>query len=299
MGKLFLINESFETSHRTEVDRDKVFINFCKSLDLAVTDGDQFYGTESLHTFQYSYGTLFYDLFFKGWDEINSKDTLKGISSTVHSLFPHLIFAFPNYVYLLESKEAFDQQNSEQHTGYSGFKLLNTEIPDVYCDNSWHAWKCTWLCSHQGEIPWNIKMDKFLPNKHLSDRIILSEIVKHGVEHKINEYKTTGIAFHEEVLRQKGQDLAGYTREIGEKVLTANYYTFDKELTKKEREAGKNSLRSIYRLQNSVGRTQYISLDHQHGMFEYHNESGEHLGEFKFDGTINSKAEASHNFKTL
>ena len=32
---------------------------------------------------------------------------------------------------------------------------------------------------------------------------------------------------------------------------------------------------------------QFISIDFGHGMFEFHDENGEHQGEFRFDGSQN------------
>jgi hypothetical protein len=99
-------------------------------------------------------------------------------------------------------------------------------------------------------------------------------------------------------MKKKGHNTEAYTIEIGEKVAELNYYVYLPNLSRNERDETK-SLRTIFRLVNRHGHKQYISLDHKHGMFEYHNSDGEHIGEFKFDGTFNSGPEVSHNLKTL
>jgi hypothetical protein len=100
-------------------------------------------------------------------------------------------------------------------------------------------------------------------------------------------------------MRQQGPNLAAYTIEIGGKIAKSNYYEYDAQLSANETRAAGNSLRTIYKIIGNGGQLKYISLDHLHGMFEFHNFKGEHLGEFKFDGSFNSKAEPDHNFRTI
>ena len=106
------------------------------------------------------------------------------------------------------------------------------------------------------------------------------------------------LLFHRVVMASfKHTEMTAYCREIGKKVCEVNYYQHEKDLSNKEQQHCK-SLRCIYSITKN-GQKQYISLDFHKGMFEFHDESGRHLGEFLFDGTWNKKAEESHNFKTL
>ena len=59
------------------------------------------------------------------------------------------------------------------------------------------------------------------------------------------------------------------------------------------------SLRKIYSILNRNGKKQYISLDLRHGMMEFHDEKGTHLGEFRFTGVKNAEAESSHDLQAL
>ncbi len=300
MGNLFLINKSFELDGKEEKERDRLFINFCKSLDLAIEACDRVFGTDDLHTLQFSYGRLYYDLFFKNWDAINKVSSLKGISSTAHELFPYLIFAFPGYVKSIESRKSFLDSFYKEHFGFSGFEICGLSEPNVFCDSSWHLWKCHWLKANQDQIDWTNTEDSFLPNKRFSEKILNSEILTCGLQNKLQTHGgNIGLTFHEEIMKKKGPEIEAYTITMGGKILEANYYYYDHTLSVAERDAAGGSTRTIFKIRNAEGRLQYISLDHAHGMFEYHNESGEHLGEFKFDGSYNSAADPTHSLRTL
>lgn len=49
---------------------------------------------------------------------------------------------------------------------------------------------------------------------------------------------------------------------------------------------------------NRDGKRQYISLDFAHGMFEYIDSHGNHIGEYRLTGDFNSSAQTDHGFKS-
>ena len=90
----------------------------------------------------------------------------------------------------------------------------------------------------------------------------------------------------------------GYASKIGGEICRCNYYTYEAELSDMERQFAK-SIREIYSIVNKGGLEQFISIDFGHGMFEFHDKNGEHQGEFRFNGTLNSGVEADHRLKSL
>jgi len=70
------------------------------------------------------------------------------------------------------------------------------------------------------------------------------------------------------------------------------------ELSNLERQYAK-SLREIYSIMNKDSKLQFISIDFAHGMFEFHDENGEHQGEYRFDGSYNSPKQPDHSFKCM
>ncbi|MFH1194330.1 MAG: hypothetical protein V1720_01380 [bacterium] len=300
MGHLLLINDSFEMAFIQENDRDRIFINFCKAIDLTKLHEDTIYANNDFFIRRYSYGT-FYDFIYKSWPEIVRDEHLKGISNTAHQLYSSLIQAVPGLARRVGSVDEYLSSYSKQHFGFYGFemkKLVNR--PYICCEGTWHRWKSNWFIKHQNEINWKKANDEFLPNKNFSNNIIEDETHNHNVQNKITQYNGSIVnTFYEEVMKKKGSEIEAYTIKIGRKILELNYYVYDKELSKREKKLAKGSLRNIYKLLLRNGNYSYISLDHRHGMFEYHDHKGTHLGEYRFDGSYNSTADSTHDLKTL
>ncbi len=308
MGHLFLVNDSFELHDTPENKRDKLLINFCKALNLAKVNKDSFWGTEDIYSRNFSYGSFFYGFLLRSISEINEVESLRGISEVALSLFQSLAYAVPGLVNLTESQQQFAQDSQVLHYGYCGFDFNQKPLPYVGCDKCWHLWQIAWYSLHQNEIIWpeHIDVNSFLPNKAFSDNILLREVIikEKEIEEQTGKKKmfdrsNIALTFHEEVMRPQGHNLAAYTINIGGEIARSNYYEYDAQLSANETRAAGNSHRTIYKIIGNGGQLKYISLDHLHGMFEFHNHKGEHLGEFKFDGSYNSKAEADHNFRTL
>ncbi len=300
MGHLFIINDSLELEFVPVANRNTVFLNFCIAVDAARKVNDSFYATSDIYTRDYSYGTFIYDFLFARWDEIKNNQNLIGISSTTINLYHSLAMAIPGFIQVVQSHQEFEKQYSALHSGFSGFEMHHPPDPFIYSYLSWQTWKQIWYRNNQNQIPWQANGDRFLPNLKESEKILLDEIKNHGKESELNVVHrgNIGLAFHEEIMRHKGHDTEAYTISIGKKILMANYFKYEDELSRDEQRLAR-SLRNIYSIISRNGDIQYVSLDHRHGMFEYHSEDGTHLGEFKFDGSFNSKAEVSHNLRTI
>lgn len=310
MSYLFLVSDSFELSNIPREERDEIFASFCKAVSLAQRQGDTLFGTNDLQTRNYSYGSFFWNFLYGGWESIDADPNLNGISNVTHSLYTNLLYAMPGLVTEIESLNQFAQMYADSHNGHLGFKTMNAPVPYISCFRSFNVWKCPWLSLNQDAINWEGVTNIFLPNSEYSEMILKDEIELRkkqlqiqGKEKELSQLKEMpgdiALVFHNGVVRHKGADIGTYAREVGGKVLEANYYQFDPELTKAEREASNNRRRYIYKLLNRNEEYQYVSIDHGHGMFEYHNSKGEHLGENRFDGGYNSGSEVDHNLRTL
>jgi hypothetical protein len=295
MGNLFLINDSFELKELTPERRDFIFRNFCYAIDKAKAHKDNLHANNDFFTHSYSFGDI-YKLFLSSWEDINSNSNLRGISNTTLQLFPNLIYAIPGLVKSFISMKEFNERFSTNHFGYSGFEFNCDFLPYVKCNESWHLWKIQWYREHPETIDWN-KKDTFLANKEYSNEILKKEIEKHGKGDLLKGNNLTTI-FYDEVMKHKGPELEAYTNEIGRRIAEANYYTFEPFLSSSEQKR-KRSFRKIFSLIAGNGSKQYISLDFEKGMFEYHNYRGEHLGEYRFDGIKSKDSESSHNLATL
>jgi hypothetical protein len=294
MGHLLLIHESFELGKVVKNDRDRILLDFCKMACLAQQKEDIFYVSPNLFTHTYSYGDI-YGL-YKSWEEINKDKNLRGISNKSYQLFCNLFFSCPLGAKKIDN---ISFKNLTGHKGYAGFEFATSCNPYIKCEKTWNEWKTEWFSKNQNSINW--EEDEFLPNKKYIDQILFEEIVKDGKKDKWeNSYKKDTITtFYEETMKRKcrGRGKEAYITEIGKKICLSNYYTFEKDLTKKESKAT-SSLRKIFSITRK-GKKQYISLDFEKGMFEYHDNKGKHLGEYRFDGGKNSKAKEGHNFKTI
>lgn len=298
MGELFVLHESFELSHLEPKKRDEVVSDYCESIDL-ISKNDKLYAPIEIDDYKYSYGDLYNGLIYRPWKEIVGDANLRGISVKTHNLFFTSLFQMPNLFYEKMSHEDFMAVFVEEHFGFNGFKFNTERIPYISSEPTWQDWHNQWLSTHQDEIKFEDIEDDFLSNKVYSNGILKNELIKSEKENLIEIKYNNNIAqaFHSEVMQKKGKDLIAYAAEVGRRVLIANYYKFEEELSSNEQRICK-SYRKIYSL-NLGGNKKYISIDFEKGMFEFHDTHGKHLGEFKFDGSFNKKAETSHDLRSM
>lgn len=219
-----------------------------------------------------------------------------------------------------------DEEGWQKKSGFKndcGFQSIDKGEHYSGDVDTWHNNRETYYRKNQCEIDWNNR-DAFLPNRNRSDEILrmridrfVEEMVKDEArrnkwakddynklfsnrckEIKDKWDKNVGVTFHKEVMNDKNGSLKALADEVGTQICEINFYTYEDQLTKNEKKATK-SQRKIFSLINKNGEKQYISIDFAHGMFEFHDKNGIHLGEYRFNGMHNSGAEPSHNFKTL
>lgn len=131
--------------------------------------------------------------------------------------------------------------------------------------------------------------------------------------------------FYELIMGHKGKsgDIIAFALELAEEICEANYYHYENALVKLENDYRKerNNHHRIQKIINERqknipnkkkeykiyeisaiysiiknGKYQFLSVDTQHGMFELCDEKGNHLGEYRFDGSPNGNGteEADH-----
>lgn len=208
-----------------------------------------------------------------------------------------------------------------------GFSTIDTGLNYSGDVDTWHKNREKYFRANQKDIDWKGRDDfdlSFLPNRHRSDLSLQREIYKFVKEifkkeaiknnWTEDEYKqnfsrrckeiaeqldkNVGVTFHAKVMSDKYGSREALAESIGTEICEMNFYVFEKTLTKNERKTSK-SHRKIFSIINKNGVKQYISIDFAHGMFEFHNHKGEHLGEFRFNGMLNSPSDPTHNLRTL
>lgn len=283
-------------------NRDSQLNGLIEIMLLAYNENQVVLG-EKMSGAQYSFGSLT-DLLYSEWDAFKNNSYLKGIS-------------FNTYERLIDSfrinpcpREMSDQDYNalSKRKGYLGLAQFGKPPilkPYTYDYQSYNNWQADWYRNHPQEIEWTIE-NPFLPNLQYVEKVLEDELIKHkkyqytaenGEESRVHRL---AIAFHDKVMRVKGGQLKSYTKEIGSKICCGNAYTEEPKLSANESKANGGATRIIFSIVKN-NKKQYISLDTAHGMFEFHDENGHHLGEFHFDGSMNSPADSTgkHDLKTI
>ncbi len=318
MGELYVLHQSFELSHIDQNNRDKVVLDYCECLNKIIKNKDSLYADEEIDSYKYSYGDLYNGFIYKPWRDFEIDPNLKGITLNTYNLFYESLYPFPGLINDKIDQDIFFEFFNDEHLGFNGFDFPDKKEPYVFSDESWNNWYINWKQEHPDEIDTSDIDDVFLPRKEFSLNLLKKEIIsqipkkehtskllKEGLtpeeiaENLIkNHDNDVGLAFHHEIMKHNSRgELMAYAERIGAAILNANFYKFEFLLTSSESKAF-GSLRRIYSLELDQ-KKQYISIDFEKGMFEYHNCKGIHLGEYRFDGTLNKKAESNHNLRTL
>lgn len=299
MGYLWLLKDGFEIQTIPKDKRDKVIQAFCRMKYWATRKKDIFLADDDFYNHKFSYGH-YVDFIYGSWSDFAQHPSLRGISQNTHQLLFNSEMKCP-----AKNKKRGDIENSSRHEGYTGFEQLSTlsQQPYIYDEKSWEQWYKQWLTTHPEEIDWSLAENNFFPNPVCIQKILKAEIEIHKQADKLEQREYVGksnslaLVFHDHVMRKKGAALEAYAVQIGEQICTGNYYQKEDQLSRKEQKIT-GSHRYIYGL-NKFGKKQYISIDIAHGMFEFHDEKGRHLGEFHFDGSKNAEAEHDHNLRCI
>lgn len=296
MGNLVIDHLTF-VFEDDEVNNANSLKNFIDAGNLARRNGDNLHGTETLMDHKYSWGNFYVDFVYKRYDKISGDEKWSWVSQTLHQAYSTFFYQNPSGKFLYRDLLHFKTENAGQNSGTIGCDCTQVNELDVFNMPSWHQWKVLFYQNYPQEFDWNTTTEDFLPNKLFSDKILEEELKKHKKFSKVLNNKIAQ-AFHDHVVRQKGNDLRAYAIEIGTLVAEANYYKLEEDLSRDE-ERTANAPRKIFSFVGRNNRKIYISIDHAHGMFEFHDHTGKHLGEYKFDGSHNSGPDATHNLRTI
>lgn len=251
---------------------------------------------------QYSFGAL-ERLLYSDWNDFENNPALKGIGFNTYLRLIDCFTINPSPKEI--SNQAYKAYlNRKGYIGLAKFGIPAILQPYTYDYQSYNNWQADWYRMNPSEITWSAD-SPFLPNLEYVETVLEEELVRAGkYDYTVGDAQESrvhklAIAFHEKVMRMKGEQTKPYTLEIGGKICLGNAYTFEKQLSENERKAC-GAPRSIYSIEKE-GVKQYISLDLAHGMFEFHDNKGVHLGEFHFDGSPNKSANSigKHDFKTI
>lgn len=303
-GSLLVTVDGMEVANIEESQRDKAIRDFYEMKFHAERCHDCFYALSDLFSHTFSFGNFYTGFLFKSWPAFHADRTLSCISQNTYQL----ILSFSQCLKLpsLESEEAF--QEKEKPLAHSGYSNPQNYHDFVSCKKDWEEWHKRWYTAHPQDIDWSSASNSLFPRQDLIRDILRREILLKFCEScsrdeallKLNEIKDDEVAnvFHEQVMKHQGDRIEGYAFGIGEEICLSNYYSYEPELSDMERQFAK-SMRAVYSLINKNGVIQFVSIDFKHGMFEFHDENGTHIGEFRFDGTYNSTPEKDHSLKCI
>lgn len=294
-GHLLVTEVGLETLSIDKAERDKCVLDFFIMKESAEREHDRFYALESLYSHTFSYG-LFYPNFANlTWEEFHSCKAFEGISQTTHQLITGVCqnLGFKT----IDSRIDFDSL-SEPKTE-AGFKN-NTQTNLVHNFASWENWHNEWYRNHQDKIDWSLANNAWMPRPDKIISILRDELKRNLDSKTVNNIADTDVplAFHDKVMRKQGDRIHAYANSVGTAICIANYYKEEPELSSMEQRAN-GSLRKIFSIINLHGKQQFISIDFVHGMFEFLDENGIHLGEYHFDGTSNSPSDLNHSFRCI
>lgn len=303
-GSLLVTAEGMEISRIAADSQDKVVGDFFSMKTEAERRHDRFYALPDLYTHQFSYGDFYMGFMYRSWPDFHANGALANIKQNTFQL----IQSFSQCPMLTNVASEDDFEHKElphAHSGICNPQAFTDYVGDL---DAWEEWHKQWYTAHPEEIDWSDAANDWLPRQDLIMAILRRELLVKFMETNTLEKakeKVAAIAdvnvvheFHSRVMGHQGNNLEGYASDIGGKICRCNYYSYEAELSDLERQYAK-SMREIYSILNKEGRRQFISIDFGHGMFEFHDENGEHQGEYRFDGSYNANSEASHNFKCM
>lgn len=174
---------------------------------------------------------------------------------------------------------------------------LQNDSNENYCtsEKEWQAERIKFYAANPDQIDWS--QDEWFPNKEWSERL-LKEFINDGetsLEGASSNSNDVENQAHDK-LRRMGAEFQAKVSVLGADLCLGNFYIEEKKLSREEKRSF-GSRRRIFSI-TKKNKKQYISLDFAHGMFEYHNSSGDHLGEYRLLGTKNANGEQSHNLRS-
>lgn len=303
-GSLMVTAESMEISHVVPENQDVNVREFYRLRTEAERWHDRFYALPELYTHNFSYGDFYTGFLYRSWPDFHSDRALMHITQNTHQLIQG--FAQCPMLRTIASEDEFEGlEKPHAHTGYCNPQGFEDFVNNV---DVWEEWHRKWNVIHPESIDWSRSSNNWFSRPDLILMILKRELLAKFKETKTPEESQELLEkitdnnvvheFHRLVMGRQGDAIGGYASSIGGEICRCNYYTYEAELSDFERQYAKNP-REIYSIINRNGKRQFISIDFHHGMFEFHDETGAHLGEYRFDGSFNSNAEADHSLKCM
>ena len=295
-----ILKGSLDIGLLAPADKDSGIRDFLDLIDCFRENSVSVYKEEGFDSHQYSYGSPEV-LFYLSWKDALASMEFKGISQSVFEMIAPSLMQYPGI-----GREITNQawETTAEYKSDFGLDIFRP-VPERYASrrNDWHKNRAVYYMTEQPGFKWPGNADSYLPNKPYSDSILETEVERHK---KMDDYskhlakldkEPLFVQFHQGVMAHKGAGLPAYIDEVGSKICEANFYRLEVELSKEERRLS-HAPRKIYSMLNRDGKRQYISLDFAHGMFEYLDSHGNHVGEYRLTGDFNSPAQPDHSFKS-
>jgi hypothetical protein len=303
-GSLLVTAEAMEISGIAADSQNKAVGDFFTMKTEAERKHDRFYALPDLYTHQFSYGDFYAGFLYRSWPDFHANGALANIKQNTFQLIQS--FSQCPMLENVASEDDFEQKElPHAHSGICNPQAFTDYVGDW---DAWEEWHKQWYTTHPEDIDWSDAANGWLPRQDLIMAILKRELLVKFMEAYTEEKAKEMVAaipdvnvvheFHSRVMGHQGSKLAGYASAIGGEICRCNYYSYEAELSDLERQYAK-SMREIYSILNKDGRRQFISIDFGHGMYEFHDENGEHQGEYRFDGSYNANKESSHNFKCM
>lgn len=303
MGNIRVLEEGLELQDVEKSKRNQAVIDYFDMKGKAEANGDRFWALDSLYSRHYSFGFIYPDFFYSDWKHLQHTSPLNDLDQRAIQMVQGACGQYRTGK--LKDIEEFCAKPEPKTC--AGFEIAEWDNY-IYDSKSWLKWHDDWLRSNLDQHNWKNGNELF----HDYEKCI--GILREALQKKKNEdfepLRTIDVrnlsshdvvnSFHEFIMkRMNSEDRIAYTKEIGKVICEANYYCYEELLSrleeKKQKDVNhKDAIREIYSITKDSKR-QFISLDTKHGMLEFHNETGKHLGEYRFDGTLNSPSEANHD----
>lgn len=297
MGNLLIHHLTFNFSGSAD-NNSKSLENFLNAGLHARTQGNLIHATTELSNSTYRWGGFYQDLVFSPWPIIKKNPIWEWLPQPLHQSLSNFFYQNPSGESFFKDLNHFFEHFANQHAGTLGCECKEIKDLDVFDIPTYESWKRMFYAANPEKYKWKEEDNDYLPYREFSDQILFGEIEKHDKLDKLNYDNRIGQTFHDEVMRHKGPELRAYAVKIGTQIAEANFYKYEEKLSEDEEKAA-GAPRKIFSFLNRERKKIFISIDHAHGMFEYHDHKGKHIGEYKFDSSFNTGADRTHDLKTL
>ena len=267
-GNIFIDGKGIDVSKINVGQRNQVLSDFFEMSCCAESNGDDFYRVHAQEWDDF-YNTLYTEPY---WDGV-STNIVFGLQND---------FRQPK---LLGAKADFNQKLDPKTNGgleYQGHPATNY----IFDIETWKKWHYDWLYYHPECIVWCKNV--LWPRYNLVVEIVKKELKKNNITIPKNEKDVFNV-FHTQLMgRLDENERISYATNIGSKICISNYYHREIQLEKLEAHNGNAKAKTIFSIKKN-NKYQFLSIDIQHGMLELCDDNGDHLGEYRFDGTPNGQ----------